>query len=64
MIKRFLCKHKWKILSETTTKSRAEHGKEIGLSLRSGGPDVLCRKLIQIATCPECGKLKRFVTNI
>jgi len=64
VFKRFLCKHKWKILSETTTKSRAEHGKEIGLTLKHGGLDVLDRKFIQVITCSECGKLKRFVENI
>jgi hypothetical protein len=64
------CKHKWKKLSETTTESKIKHAtmalKEAG-TLKSPLPWQLCdanRKHIQVFSCDECGKLKRFVTDI
>lgn len=64
------CKHKWLVLSEKETESQLEHFKN-----NTGGhfPEPrnsvqmkeLCkRKFIQVMTCTECGKLKRFVEQI
>lgn len=59
------CKHEWKLLSETTTVSKVQHLAEIGVTTVKGlSGDVASRKLIQIAACDKCGKLKRFVENI
>jgi hypothetical protein len=63
------CKHDWKLLSETVTKSKLE----VATSQFSGGagklrlPWQLCdadRKHIQAFTCSKCGKFKRFVEDI
>jgi len=66
------CKHKWELVSETTTKSKFELATEC--AYREGMntskftiPWQLCnadRKFIQIVQCTKCGKLKRFVENI
>lgn len=61
---KFFCKHDWKMLSETTTKSQLEHMREVGFSPETIDRFVLDRKHIQVITCNECGKLKRFVENI
>lgn len=58
------CKHEWEILSETTTKSQMEHARELGLMITEGYSFQLSRKLIQIAACKKCGKLKRFVEEV
>ena len=65
------CKHEWKILSETVTKSRYEDSlqvsKDVGVIGKFNIPHQLCcadRKHIQVFTCDKCGKLKRFVENI
>ena len=58
------CQHKWKLISETTTKSRMEHLTEIGVSEVSNLHKAADRKYIQIVACDECGKLKRFVEEI
>ena len=65
------CKHKWKLLEQTTTKSKFEHCLE---KLRQTGvteslklPHQLAcanRKFIEVYTCEKCGDLKRFVENI
>lgn len=64
------CKHDWKVLSETVTKSAYEDSLEV---TKNAGitniklPGQLCdgdRKHIQVFTCTKCGKLKRFVENI
>ena len=65
-IRQLFCKHKWKILSETTTQSKYEHftavlGQPKDINVVFG---ALKRKYIQIVTCDECGKLKRFVEDI
>jgi heterodisulfide reductase subunit A-like polyferredoxin len=61
---RIFCKHEWKLLSETVTKSDLEtlleafsdrHGK-VNTHADSGN-----RKHIAICTCTKCGKLERFV---
>lgn len=64
------CKHEWKTLSETVTKSKFEIARE-ALRIENlseiSMPHQLCdadRKHIQIVTCDKCGKLKRFVENI
>jgi len=58
------CQHSWKILSEKTTESRLSHMSTLGY--RSGSVTLYDaeRKFIQIVTCTECGKLKRFVEEI
>ena len=65
---KLLCKHDWKILSETTTKSRFEMSMAQLHSSRSIElSGSLCnaeRKCIQIVTCKECGALKKFVEII
>lgn len=66
------CKHDWKLLSETITKSKFEHSIE---TLRNDTilnhptdlPWQLCnadRKYIQIFQCSKCKKLKKFVEKI
>ena len=60
----FFCKHKWVILSETTTKSRIEVLRECGVSSIRGLLNPVDRKFIQIVQCEKCGKLKRFVEPI
>ena len=59
------CKHKWEILSETTTKSKFEVAIET-VGNESLPPQMSCtkRKFIQVVACSECGKFKRFVENI
>ena len=58
------CKHKWKVLSETTTKSRYEHAVDMGLSGDVDRSFMLDRKMISIIACEKCGKLKRFVERL
>ena len=64
----FGCQHEWEILSEKTTESPLEHSSQYGM--RGSKLDMCAvqqltaRKLIQIVTCPKCGKLQRFVTDI
>ena len=58
------CKHEWKVLSEITTESMAEHAANIGATINKGNETIMERKHIQIVTCSKCGKLKRFVENI
>ena len=64
------CKHEWKTISETVTKSKYE----IALEASKGAgiesiklPWQLCdadRKHIQVFACEKCGKFKRFVEAI
>ncbi len=58
------CKHDWKLLSETTTKSDYEHACEVAekhrLQLTSIKGADESRTHIQVFTCNKCGKLKRF----
>ena len=64
------CKHKWKVLSETTTVSQFEHAITVLKPSTQGRltiPGQMCdadRKHIQIVACDKCGKLKRFVERI
>ena len=58
------CKHEWKVLSETTTKSRAEQVEDLGGMIKGCADSILSRKFIQIVTCDKCCKLKRFVEEI
>ena len=64
------CKHEWKMLSETVTKSKFEVATEaMGKYNASSSklPWQLCnaeRKHIQTFACSKCGKLTRFVTTI
>ncbi len=63
------CKHDWKLLSDTTTKSKFEVATE-ALSDRTTSMKLpwqmsdASRKHIQVFTCEKCGKLKRFVESI
>ncbi len=65
-----LCKHEWKLLSETVTKSKYESTIEAMGGLVAGKTNLpwqLCdadRKHIQVFSCEKCGKFKRFVENI
>lgn len=63
------CKHDWKLLSDTTTKSKFE----VATEAFGNGPMRIKlpwqmsdagRKHIQVFTCNKCGKLKRFVEEI
>ena len=66
------CKHKWVMLSETTTESKFEISMKTiyageGLLEKTGLPHQLCdadRKHIQVFACEKCGKMKRFVERI
>lgn len=58
------CKHEWKMISETTTKSQLEHMKENNFNPEEINMFALKRKHIQVVTCSKCGKLKRFVEDI
>jgi hypothetical protein len=66
------CKHDWKMLSETVTKSKFESAANSIDNMKSTStkariPHQMCcadRKVIQIVTCVKCGKLKKFVENI
>lgn len=66
----WLCKHSWKLVAETTTKSVLEHTLEQTAKYDkhfSSLPPQLSkgsRKFIQILQCEKCGKLNRFVDNI
>jgi len=66
----WLCKHDWKVLSETTTDSVFDNAMKTMKSTTEGKmtlPHQLCRgerKHIQIVVCNKCGALKRFVTDI
>lgn len=64
----FFCKHEWKILSETTTESRAEAAGRVNGHIprpldRHDLDPLYGKKLIQILTC-KCGAIKKFVTEI
>ena len=56
------CKHEWKVISETTTKS------ELDMLIAAGAIEIenvsSKRKFIQVISCDKCGKLKRFVEDI
>jgi hypothetical protein len=43
------CKHDWKLLTETTTKSKIEYAKNLGLTVTKSHSFDLERKHIQIA---------------
>lgn len=62
------CKHKWRILSETTTESKIEVArKALGGMGCTHMPHQLCdadRVHIQILTCEKCGKLVKFTERI
>jgi len=62
------CKHKWTILSETTTVSKLEHADRLQKVITTGTLEAVIevtkRKFIQIITCDKCGKVKRFVEII
>lgn len=62
------CRHEWKMLSETFTKSIFEASIEVlGGSSEVNLPHQLCsgdKKHIQVFCCNKCGKLKRFVEDI
>lgn len=64
------CVHQWKILSETKEESYFERYKRLQpdgfLSPRNQYVlEHMCRKkLIQIITCPQCGKLKRYSDHV
>lgn len=60
----FGCKHKWEVLSETTTESKTEQMDRLKFDVEKATYRSLGKKLIQIVTCTECGKLKRFVEVI
>lgn len=69
----FWCKHDWKLMTETTTKSKYEVATEsVATEFLAGCTEMklpwqLCdaeRKHIQVFSCIHCGKMKRFVENI
>lgn len=63
----WFCKHNWVILSETLTQSKLEHIRETidrPLTKLKAPYEYTTRKFIQILSCPNCGKLKRFVEKV
>ncbi len=61
------CKHKWSILSETTTESKMEQVNKTGADFKITNLlmfEMLQKKHICILQCEKCGKLKRFVEEI
>jgi len=58
------CKHSWKLLSETITKSKVEHAMDMGLAVNKAHSFDLERKHIQIFVCDKCGKMRRFAEEI
>ena len=58
------CAHKWKLISETTTKSRIEVLRQCGLTSAKDIYKIADRKFIQIFSCDKCGQFKRFVEEI
>ena len=63
------CKHKWKVLSETTTESMAQHMINIigqAPTPRDGfqADQLFKRKHIAIVACESCGKIKRYVEEV
>ena len=64
------CKHNWKKISETVTKSQFEVAMETVSPVAAGNVKIphqmsnADRKHIQVYTCEKCGKLKRFVEDI
>lgn len=71
----FGCKHDWKVLSETVTKSPFEVAMEAtrryddsaGIDRRLLIPYQMCytdRKHIQVVTCSKCGSIKQWITNL
>ena len=64
------CKHKWEVLSETTTKSKFETALDVykaSTATKVSIPHQMCcanRKFIQVVACSKCGKLSRYVENI
>lgn len=60
---KWFCKHEWKMISETITRSEAEVIAEIP-NLKSINGCDFGRKIIQVVSCTKCGKLERFVDRI
>ena len=64
------CKHKWRVLSETTTESKFSHAMSVSGMAGHGKvkvPHQMCcadRKFIQITVCDLCGKQVKFVEHI
>lgn len=58
------CKHKWRKLSEITTKSKAQQLAELGATTLTGSLVMLERRHIVILACDECGATKKFVTEV
>ena len=59
------CRHKWDLLSETTTESKIEHlTKVTNIEIEEGRESLLSRKFIQLLKCDKCGKLEKLVTSV
>ena len=62
---RLFCRHKWELLSETKTDSPLERMCDQGLESFDKAPAALALQThIQVFHCTECGKLKRFMTQV
>ena len=63
-----LCKHDWKLISETTTKSKLEVAVDsFSMRAKFDLPWQLAdatRRHIQVFSCAKCGKLKRFSEQV
>ena len=63
------CKHDWTVILERTTESKFEHEVKVARS-SLGQATLYCgagdsdRFHIVILTCKNCGKLKRYVSEI
>ena len=58
------CKHEWKLLSETVTKSGFEVAASFNNFMIPTSENSTARKHIQVFTCTKCGKLKRFLEDL
>lgn len=67
---KLFCKHEYKLLSETITKSKFEVTIETLKNAEANSLNIpwqladVSRKHIQVFICDKCGKLKRFVEEI
>ena len=61
------CKHKWEMLSDEIHSSKLELVADTLKSFQTDPESVermAGRKVVQIASCKTCGKIKRWVTTI
>lgn len=57
------CKHSWKLISETVTKSGLEQLLDSGKRIEGAKGYSDEKKYILTVACDKCGKLKQFVNE-